>query len=172
MKKVFQKQKIEIRPPKISDLNSLLEMINSLVEEKAMIIVQNKVTLEQERNYLKEIIKNRNSVFLFLIIDGKVMGSAGITKYENIKSHIGEMGIILKKEARGLGLGEKLFKKVMEEGIKKFKLRIVILDVFKGNKIAQNLYKKLGFKKVGVIKGGEKYYNQYVDNVMMAKYLK
>ncbi|MFZ3057577.1 MAG: GNAT family protein [Minisyncoccales bacterium] len=172
MKKVVQKQKIEIRPPKMSDLDSLLAMINSLVEEKAMIIVQDKVTLEQEKNYLKGIIKSKNAIFLFLIIDGKVMGSAGITKYENIKSHIGEMGIIIKKEARGLGLGEKLFKKVMEEGIKKFKLRIVILDVFKGNKIAQNLYKKLGFQKAGLIKGGEKYYNQYVDNVMMAKYLK
>lgn len=172
MEKTTQKQKIEIRPPKMSDVNSLLEMINSLVEEKAMIIVQDRVTIGQERNYLKGIIKNKNAVFLFLIINGKVMGSAGITKYENIKSHIGEMGIIIKKEARGLGLGEKLFKKAMEEGIKKFKLRIIILDVFKGNKIAQNLYKKLGFQKIGLIKGGEKYYDQYVDNVMMAKYLK
>ncbi|MFA5729787.1 MAG: GNAT family protein [Candidatus Paceibacterota bacterium] len=172
MKKLIQKQKIEIRPPKMSDLNSLLAMINSLVEEKAMIIVQDKVTLKQERHYLKEIIKTKNAVSFFLIINGEVMGSAGIIKYENIKSHIGEMGIIIKKEARGLGLGEKLFKKVMEEGIKKFKLRIVILDVFKGNKIAQNLYKKLGFQKIGLIRGGEKYYDQYVDNVMMAKYLK
>jgi len=172
MGKTIQKEKIEIRPPKMSDVNSLLETINSLVEEKAMIIVQDKVTLKQERNYLKGIIKSKNAVFLFLVINGKVMGSAGITKYENIKSHIGEMGIIIKKEARGLGLGEKLFKKVMEEGIKKFKLKIVILDVLKGNKIAQNLYKKMGFQKIGTIKGGAKYYGRYEDSVMMAKYLK
>lgn len=38
-----QKQKIIIRPPKISDLDSSLEMINSLVEEKAMLTVQKKV---------------------------------------------------------------------------------------------------------------------------------
>jgi ribosomal protein S18 acetylase RimI-like enzyme len=100
------------------------------------------------------------------------MGNASITKNENIKSHIGKMGIIIKKEARGLGLGEKLFKKVMEEGIKKFKLRIVVLDVFTRNKIAQNLYKKMGFQKIGSIKGGAKYYGKYEDEIMMVKYLK
>lgn len=172
MKKLIQKPKIEIRPPKMSDLNSLLTMINSLVEEKAMIVVQNKVTIKEEKIYLRKIIKDKNSIFLFLIIDGKVMGNASITKQENIRSHIGGMGIIIKKEARGLGLGEKLFKKVMEEGIKKFKLRIVVLDVFASNKIAQNLYKKMGFQKIGTIKGGTKYYGKYEDSITMAKYLK
>jgi RimJ/RimL family protein N-acetyltransferase len=171
MKKLIPKPKIEIRPPKMSDLNSLLVMINSLVEEKAMIVVQEKPTLKQERNYLKGIIKDLNSISLFLVINGEVMGSAGIIKSEGIKSHIGKMGIIIKKEARGLGLGEKLFKKVMEEGIKKFKLRIVVLDVFTRNKIAQNLYKKMGFQKIGSIEGGAKYYGKYEDEIIMAKYL-
>jgi hypothetical protein len=38
MKKI--NQKIVIRPPKISDIDSSLEMINSLVEERAMISVE------------------------------------------------------------------------------------------------------------------------------------
>jgi RimJ/RimL family protein N-acetyltransferase len=165
------KEKIVIRSPKSSDVKSLLAMINSLVDEKAMITAQTKITLKEEKEYLKGIIKNKNTVSLFLVIDGKVMGSAGITKCENVKSHTGEIGIIIKKEARGLGLGEKLFKKIMEDSIKKFKLRIITLDVFGNNKIAQNLYKKLGFKKIGTVKNGAKYYGGYEDRIIMAKYL-
>jgi phosphinothricin acetyltransferase len=90
----------------------------------------------------------------------------------HIRKHVGEMGIIVRKEARGMGLGARLFKETMEKGIKEFKLRIVVLDVFKKNKIAQGLYKKMGFKEVGIIKNGVQYYKEFADSVLMAKHLK
>jgi RimJ/RimL family protein N-acetyltransferase len=164
-------QEIIIRPPKLSDAKSLVEMMNSLIDEKAMISVQKKVTLEDEKEYLKEILKDKNSIHLFLLINGEVMGSASISRHSDIRSHIGEMGIIIKKEARGLGLGKKIFKEVMEKGIKELKLKIVSLTVFESNKIAQNLYKKLGFEKLGTVKKGVKYYEKYEDSIIMVKYL-
>ncbi|MFZ3054909.1 MAG: GNAT family N-acetyltransferase [Minisyncoccales bacterium] len=164
-------QKIEIRPPKISDLNSLLAMINSLVEEKAMITIQKKQTLKQEKEYLEGIIKDKEGVHLFLIINGEVMGNARVGRLKSIENHIGQLGISVKKEARGLGLGEKLFREVMNKAIKKFKLKIITLDVHMKNKIAQNLYKKMGFEKVGIIKGGARHYGKYEDSMIMAKYI-
>jgi ribosomal protein S18 acetylase RimI-like enzyme len=171
MKKLNQKQKIEIRAPKMSDLNSLLSMINSLVEERAMITIQEKVTLEQKRAYLKRIIKDKESIHLLLLINGEVMGKGEVTKLKNIRSHIGELGISIKKEARGLGLGEKLSKELSGQAIKKLKLKIIILDVHVRNRIAQSLYKKMGFKKIGIIKKGIRYYGKYEDYIIMAKYL-
>jgi len=170
MKKI--NQKILIRPPKMSDLESSLRMINSLVEEKAMLTVQKKLTLKEEREYLEKIIKDRNSIHLFLIIDKEVMGSARVTKNNGTKNHIGELGISLRKEARGKGLGEKLTKEVISKAIKKFKLKIITLEVYSKNKIAQNLYKKMGFQKVGIIKEGIKYFDTYEDVVIMVKYIK
>jgi RimJ/RimL family protein N-acetyltransferase len=172
MKKLIQKQKIEIRPPKMSDVNSSLEMINSLVEEKTMLTVQKKSTYKEEERYLKGIIKEKEALHLFLIIDGKVAGSAKISRLGNGRNHIGELGISLRSEYREMGLGKKLSKIVMEKAIKKFKLKIIILNVFKKNKPAYYLYKKLGFKEVGVIKGEVKYYNRYEDVITMVKYLK
>lgn len=165
-------QKILIRPPKMSDLESSLGMINSLVEEKAMLTVQKKLTLKEEREYLEKIIKDRNSIHLFLIIDKEVMGSARVTKNNGTKNHIGELGISLRKEARGKGLGEKLTKEVISKAIKKFKLKIITLEVYSKNKIAQNLYKKIGFQKIGIIKEGIKYFDTYEDVVIMVKYIK
>jgi len=168
------KNKIVIRSPKLSDADSLVELINSLVKEKAMITIQKKSDRKKEREYLSKIIKdarNKESFHLFLTIGGEVMGSAGIFKRNLIKSHTANMGIFLKKEARGKGLGEKLFRMVMEEGIKRFKLRIVTLDVFTKNKTAQGLYKKIGFKKIGEVKGGAQYYGKYEDEILMVKYI-
>jgi len=62
----MKKPKIEIRPPKMSDLNSLLEMINSLVDEKAFITIQKKLTRKEEKEYLEKIIKDKNAIH-FLI---------------------------------------------------------------------------------------------------------
>jgi len=171
MMKNNQKQKIIIRPPKISDLDSSFEMINSLVEEKAMLTVQKNSTYKEEEKYLKGIIKEKEAIHLFLIIDGKVAGSAKVSRLRNGRNHIGELGISLRKEYRGMGLGKKLPKIVIEKAIKKFKLKIIILNVFKKNKTAYYLYKKLGFKEVGLIKGEVKYYDRYEDIITMVKYI-
>ena len=164
-------KKILMRSPKISDLKSCLEMANSLIEEKAMLSIQKKLTIKEEREYLKGIIKDKNSLHLFLIIDGEVMGSAKISRGIGITNHVGELGISLKKEARGKGLGEKLIKEVLDKAIKKFNLKIITLDVFAKNKIAQNLYKKMGFQKIGIIKNGVQYFGGCEDSMIMAKYI-
>jgi ribosomal protein S18 acetylase RimI-like enzyme len=164
------KIKISIRPPKMSDLDSCLKMINSLVEERAMLTIQKKVNRKEEKEYLEKIIKNDKSIHLFLIINGEVMGNARVSMKDKTMSHIGELGISLRKEARGLGLGKKLFKEVMEKAIKKFKPRIITLDVYAKNKVALSLYKKMGFQKIGLIKEGTQYFGKYEDVIMMAKY--
>jgi len=165
------KEKILIRPPKMSDLDSSLKMINSLVEERAMLTIQKKQTLKEERKYLKGIVESKNSLHLSLIINEEVVGSSRIAMGTGTKSHIGELGISLRKDARGKGLGEKLIKEVINKAIKKFKPKIIALDVYTKNKIAQSLYKKMGFQKVGTIKGGTQYYGKYEDIIIMAKYI-
>jgi RimJ/RimL family protein N-acetyltransferase len=167
--------KITFREPKIDDIKSALEMINSLVEEKAYITVQKKLTLKEEREYFKNIIKDtkkKTRIDLILDINGEVCGSAGVCLLDNgIRKHVGEIGIALKKNARGRGLGEKLFKKTIEKAIKELNVKIVTLFVFKGNKVAINLYKKMGFKKLGVIKNGVSYYGKLIDDYLMIKYI-
>jgi len=170
------KEKITIRPLKLSDVDSCLSMINSLVKEKAMISVQKKMTRKQEEEYIKATvkeIKDKKRVVFVIDVNGKVVGISGISRLsEGTRKHIGEIGISLRKETRGKGLGEKLFKKTMSEGIKKFRFKIIYLNVFGNNKIAMNLYKKLGFVKIGTVKKGLSHYNGYGDWVIMVKYIK
>jgi ribosomal protein S18 acetylase RimI-like enzyme len=167
--------KITFREPKISDLKSTLEMINSLVEEKAYIVVQKKLTIEEERDYLKNVIKeikNKRSVYTVIDINGKVRGNARVSLVDSgPRKHIGELGISIMKEARGKGLGEKLFKKIIEKAVKELKVKIITLYVVSENKIAINLYKKMGFKQISTIKKGYNHYGKLLDNITMIKYI-
>lgn len=168
--------KITFREPKMSDVKSALEMINSLVDEKAYITVQKKLALKEEKEYFKKILqaeKEKTRVNLFLDINREVCGSAAVWLINNsVQKHVGELGIVIKKKVRGKGLGKKLFQKIIEKAVKKLKIKIIILYVYSGNEIAINLYKKMGFKKIGTIKKGVNYYGKLIDNNLMIKYIK
>ena len=168
-------EKITFREPQMSDLKSSLEMINSLVEEKAYITVQKKLNLKEERTYLKQILKEMKEgtrVDLVLDIDGKICGSARVSLLnEKTKGHVSELGISLIKDIRGRGLGEKLLRKIIEKAQKELKIKIVTLYAYSKNKVAINLYKKVGFKKLGTIKKGINHYGKLLDNDMMVKYI-
>lgn len=167
--------KISFRQPKMNDLKSMLSMINSLAEEKAYIIVQKKLTIEQERKYLKNVlneIREKKRIDLVLDINGDILGNAKISiEDKGPRKHMGELGISIKKEARGKKLGEKLLEKIIEEAVKKLKVKIITLYVVSKNKVAINLYKKMGFKKLGTVKKGYNHYGKLMDHIIMIKYI-
>jgi len=175
MKKINSQPVITIRPIKMTDIDALVVMVNSLVKEKALTSLQKKITKEEERKYLKNLlkeIKNNESITFVIDFDGRTVGSCGISKNNSIiRNHIGDIGIVLCLEARGQGLGEKLFRKVIEKGIKKFKFKIIQLDVFSENKPAINFYKKVGFEMIGTIKKGGLHFSKQKDMSIMVKYL-
>ena len=168
-------EKITFREPQMSDLKSSLEMINSLVDEKAYITVQKKLNLKQEREYLKQVLKEKEEgtrVDLILDINGEVCGSARISLIDkSTRGHVGELGISLLKDIRGRGLGEKLLRKILDKARKELKVKIVTLYAYSKNKVAINLYKKVGFKKLGTIKKGASYYGKLIDKDIMVKYI-
>jgi len=173
--KIRDKQ-IIFRYPTLKDVDDYLELINRLVKEKAMINVQEKCTRKQEINFLKDILGQiRKGILVHLVVevDGKVMGNAGIPKGRfSANSHIGEFGIILRKEIRDMGIGTKLLNCALKEAKNKLGMKIAELGVFENNEVAKKLYRSCGFKKIGTIKDGCNYYGKYVDSIIMVKYLR
>lgn len=94
---------------------------------------------------------------------GKVVGLCEITRLrpKSDMGHIGTLGIAIRKEYRGRGIGRELLKKALE--LSEGKFLIVKLEVFTINKGAIQLYKEMGFKEAGVIpksiKRGDKFYD-------------
>ena len=109
---------------------------------------------------------------MILDINGEVCGSARISLIDkSTRGHVGELGISLLKDIRGRGLGEKLLRKILDKARKELKVKIVTLYAYSKNKVAINLYKKVGFKKLGTIKNGINHYGKFIDNDIMVKYI-
>jgi GNAT superfamily N-acetyltransferase len=118
--KIFDNKKIKIREMSKGDLKNVKkfqDFINSLVEENAMIKVNEKQSLREETEWLKEKIKqikNKKEVVLIAECENKIVGSTHIRLDWGRQEHIGNFGIAIKKGFRKLGLGTYLAKEIIK----------------------------------------------------------
>jgi len=175
MIKVFNGKRLKIREMNRSDLKrakDFLDYINSLVEEGAMISVKKKKTLGEEKERLKnqiKEIKNKRKIIILAEDKNKIAGICECWLKKERESHVGEVAISVRKEYRGIGLGKFLLSEILRLAKKKLKPKIFRLSVFETNKIAQNLYKKFGFKKVAKIPKQIEYKGKLIAEIVMIK---
>lgn len=167
---VLDGKEIILRNPRMNDVKTLLEFINSLVEEDAPILVNKKATLKEEKEWLKDRIKlvKKNKLHgIFVFHKNEAIGNAEVRKGNWRQSHVGNIGVSVKKNYRGIGLGKLLMKKAIEVAKKDPEIKVLTLSVYPVNKIAMNLYKKLGFKVVATLHKRHLYKGKYVDEYVM-----
>lgn len=108
------------------------------------------MSLEQEREYIKSRYESESEVVIIAIIDGSIIGSAGIgsigTKHKI--RHRAEFGISIMSKYWGLGLGL-LMTKACIDCAKNGGYTQLELEVVSENETAINLYKKCGFAEYG-----------------------
>lgn len=108
--------------------------------KKDIIYMYSKDLAEDERNKIDEyVITSLNETikdYFNIIIDDKIIGSVCIKELENAKL-LDE--IYLEKEFRNKGIGTDIIRKIIENN------KNVYLWVYKKNKKAVLLYKRLGF---------------------------
>jgi ribosomal protein S18 acetylase RimI-like enzyme len=104
-------------------------------------------------------------------VDGNVVGYATLEdSIWDISRHVGELGIAVLHEFRGIGIGSALMDSLVSLASEK-RYEKITLSVFHTNKQAINTYKKFGFKKVGEKKKQFKLNGQYVDEIIMEKFI-
>jgi RimJ/RimL family protein N-acetyltransferase len=166
-------RKIILRNPRLEDLDDLLGLINSLVEEDADIHRIEKVTKEQEKVWLEGSllkIKKRQLFDLVVEVDGKVVGNSELKIKTGRSSHVGYIGIVIKKGYRDIGIGNAMLKALIFHA-ETIGLMMLTLDVFSTNNRAIHVYEKLGFKETGRIPKKLVKNGKYVDEILMVKNL-
>jgi len=177
--KTFGDKKITIRKPVKSDARNLKkfqDFINSLVREEAMILMNEKVTLKQEKDYVDSMLKSaRNMSRVYLIAEhgNKIVGNASVELEKWRTNHIGKFAIAIADGYRGAGLGNYLMSEVIKLAKKKLspKPKIIQLRVYSNNKPAVNLYKKMGFKIVAKLPKQIQYKGRIIGEYIMIKVL-
>ena len=105
---------------------------------------------EQEARPLVETECSDNEVELVAVVDGKIVGSAGITAVGSRRkvAHRARFGISVLQEHWGMGIGRVL----MEASIdcaRQVGYTQLELDVVAGNERAVSLYRRAGFEEYG-----------------------
>lgn len=168
-------KKFILRIPSEKDAQALHKFISALIDEDIYLLrgPEDKITLEQERQWLKaktEEIKKRETVIITAFSENEVAGQVHLEVGEYRGRFLGKIGISVDKEFRGEGLGEKLMLEIETEA-RKLKLKILHLEVFVDNKIADNLYKKLGYTQFGMLPGAIEYKGGMIDEKYLYKRL-
>jgi L-amino acid N-acyltransferase YncA len=162
-------RKVVLRSVKWEDLDDLLEVINSLVEEGADIARTKKVTRAEEAEWLGRYlarIEKKEIINCAAEVGDKVIANSEIGKREDPMSHVGGLGIAIKQGYRDIGIGAQIIQALVEES-KGVGLRILVLEVFDSNDMAKHLYRKMGFKEAGRIAKGVHKNGKYVDLIHM-----
>jgi len=167
-------RKVVLRTPMWEDLDDLLEMINSLVDERANIMLNKRVSREEEIDWLAKTlsrVERGEAVYVVAEVGGKVVANSELSRRQGgYDKHVGGIGIGIKKGFRDLGIGTELMKVLIEQG-RAMGLKVLTLSAFENNKRAIHVYEKVGFKKTGLIP--KKFFKKgkYVDEVMMTMLL-
>ncbi len=109
-----------------------------------------KFTLEEEAEYMQKKADSENEVEIMALVDGKVVGSAGVDsvgKAYKLKFR-SNFGISVDKAYWGLGIGSALTEACIECA-KKAGYKQIELDAVTANERAIALYKKFGYIEYG-----------------------
>jgi len=126
-------------------------------------------SIEQWR---KKIAEPQEGVYnLVACIDREVVGQIGLQTFPNRprRHHIGAIGMIVRDDWQGKGIGTQLMQAVVDLADKWLNLARLELEVYPDNEPAIKLYKKFGFQVEGTQIGSAFRDGRYMDTLMMAR---
>jgi len=165
-------EKILIRHVIESDIDGIWNNFNEVVDEKIYLPVLFPVRSKFEKqSWFHNIQKERElcivAIHPTMLSPYNILGQCEISNLEwDAATHVGSLGIIVQRNFRDLGIGFNLIDKAIRES-KRLNKEKIILSSFLDNERALFLYKKIGFKTIGIRKKQFYMDSSYYDEVLM-----
>lgn len=160
-----------VRSARPDDAEAWISNVNAIGAEGVYIMTERFArTLDEVRRQFDQA-DPRSELWLSAEIDGEVVGGADFRRGGASKnSHVASLGVAIRKEYRGLGLGKAMMTAGIEwaRNVGVTKLR---LGVFATNDAAVRLYRKFGFVEEGCLRGEVILLGRPVDEMVMALHL-
>jgi putative acetyltransferase len=103
------------------------------------------------------------------VIDGKVIGMAGLTRLENRRAHVGTLFMAVHDAFQGRGAGAALMQALTDLADRWLNLGRIELTVYADNARAIGLYERFGFVREGLHKDFAFRDGAFVDALAMAR---
>lgn len=122
---------------------------------------------EEVRNWIER--KPSGNPSLVAVIDGRVVGAAGLKRLEGRRAHVGAIGMGVHDAWVGQGIGTALLVALVDLAERWLGLRRLELTVFADNAPALALYRSFGFAEEGRHRAYALRDGAYVDALAMAR---
>lgn len=144
-----------IRSPRVEDADTMLDYLRTTAGETHFLMRYPEefadFTAEGEKEFIDRINADPREIMPVCFVDGVLAGNASLMYDFHIKTrHRASIGIALKTEFWGLGIGTKLFEVIISHAEKLPGLMQLELEVIEGNERGMRLYEKFGFETVAV----------------------
>lgn len=159
---------LRIRPFEWSDVESINKLMNDPdIARCGPGIIP--TPLESTVHMIAERFKY-NGVIFVAEEDNEFLGTLFLGVGKDRLSHIGTIGVFVKKEQWGKGIATKLVEECIKSA-KKMGLKKLVYEVYSHNERSINLVKKFGFELNGTQKRHLLVDGQYVDKLIFEKLL-
>lgn len=169
-------REIILRNAEESDAEELIAYLKITTAETPYLIREPeevKLTVEQEKNFIRRNIESEKELMLIATIDGKHIGNCSLSGIGSFRryAHRSDIAIALYQKYCGVGIGRIMLETVLQAA-RELGYEQAELEVIADNEKAIALYEKLGFVKYGRFPDNMKYADgRYADAYWMMKKL-
>lgn len=128
-------------------------------------------SVEEERAFIQSRLDSKTNVLYLVKHKGEIIGNGSINGMSGRMSHRAELGISVRKDHWGHGVGTMLMERLIAFA-EHAGFEILCLDVRSDNDRAIHLYKKFGFERIATYPGFMKIKGNLVDYDLMSLSLK
>ncbi|URM34738.1 arsinothricin resistance N-acetyltransferase ArsN1 [Cytobacillus firmus] len=164
------RNEISVREARETDLEAIAEIYNQGIEDRI-------ATLETEAkdlSYMTKWFDQHQGRYCVLAAEkgGQLIGWASLNPYSSRCAYDGvaDLSVYVAREFRGKGAGWKLLS-TLEKKARENKFHKLVLFTFPFNGLGQSLYKKMGFREVGVFQNQGVLDGEFVVVMAMEKLL-
>ena len=161
-----------IRPAQLEDVSAVVAGINAVCAEEIYFRTTQFVSDPQWAMTFEQLGDNTERLVLVADLNDSIVGMVNIFpgSTESRDAHAAELGIHVLAPFRDRGVGTQLLRTALDWARDR-KIEKITLSVFSTNSRALYLYAKFGFEREGVRRKQYRIRGEYVDDILMAKFL-
>lgn len=158
-----------VRPARAADADAICAIYNEGIEDRATLETEPR-TPEERRSWLAA----RDARYPVVVVesDGVVVGWASLNVFNarDAYRHVADISVYVARAARGKGAGTVLLGRLVALG-REGGFHKLVLAGFPTNTASVALYRRLGFREVGVYREQGRLDGRWVDVVLMERIL-
>lgn len=161
---------LQVRPISPTDLPQVLEIYNQGIIDRIATLEEDPKDLEFMEKWLAD--RGERHPVLIASSHDKIVGWASINRYSHRCAYngVGDLSIYIERASRGRGVGTQLLEAIHQEGAR-LGYHKLLLFTFPFNKLGQGLYRKMGYREVGIFREQGRIDGRFVDVMAMEKIL-